>query len=117
MSDLEIIDTNAGTIHNYGFCGYRKIEQEGYRRKLDWLKQRFSEGMKFKVLYSENDGAAGFIEAGDSGSLLVTDYPDSPADDRKPVGLLFAGTDDGSTAVANPIQAVLAAFGVTIDGD
>jgi GNAT superfamily N-acetyltransferase len=62
MSDLEILDTNATTIHNYGFCGYRKTEQEGYRRKLDWLKQRFSEGMKFKVLYSENDGAVGFIE-------------------------------------------------------
>ncbi|MFZ2146926.1 MAG: hypothetical protein WAV28_06875, partial [Sedimentisphaerales bacterium] len=49
-----------------------------------------------------------FIGAGDSGSLLVTM-------DKNPVGLLFAGTSDGKLAVANPIGAVLIAFGVTID--
>jgi len=59
----------------------------------------------------------GFIDAGDSGSLLVTHSPDSAADDRKPVGLLFAGNADGSTAIANPIQAVLSALEVTIDGE
>ena len=62
MSDIEIVDTNADNIHNYGFCGYKNIKQEGYSRKLDWLKRRFSEGMQFKVLCSENDGAVGFIE-------------------------------------------------------
>jgi hypothetical protein len=62
MNDLQIVDTNAGTIQNYGFCGFKSIKQEGYRRKLDWLKGRFAEGMKFKVLYSESSGAVGFIE-------------------------------------------------------
>ena len=62
MSDIEIIDTNAGNIHNYEFCGYKDAKQEGYRRKVDWLKQRFNEGMKFKVLYSDSQGAFGFIE-------------------------------------------------------
>ena len=52
-----------------------------------------------------------FIKGGDSGSLLVTDP------DRNPVGLLFAGNLNGKTAFANPIGAVLEAFGVTIDGD
>jgi hypothetical protein len=52
-----------------------------------------------------------FIKAGDSGSLLVTDP------DRNPVGLLFAGNINGSTAIANPIDAVLNQFGVTIDGE
>lgn len=51
----------------------------------------------------------GFIRAGDSGSLLVTD----PG--RAPVGLLFAGTSDGSYAIANPIDLVLDAFGVDIE--
>jgi hypothetical protein len=50
----------------------------------------------------------GFIKAGDSGSLLVTD----PS--RAPVGLLFAGNASGSLAVANPIGPVLDRFGVTI---
>lgn len=52
-----------------------------------------------------------FLKSGDSGSLLVTD----PG--RQPVGLLFAGTSNGRTAIANPIGPVLAEFGVTVDGD
>ena len=62
MNEIEIIDTNAENIHNYGFCGYKSAKQEGYSRKLDWLRQRFPEGLKFKVLYSAGDGAVGFIE-------------------------------------------------------
>jgi len=62
MEKIEIVDTNAGNISEYGFCGYKSIKQEGYKRKIDWLKQRFSEGMKFKVLYSAKEKAVGFIE-------------------------------------------------------
>ena len=51
-----------------------------------------------------------FIKAGDSGSLLVT----NPNAD--PVGLLFAGSSSGTTAIANPIDLVLNALGVIIDG-
>jgi hypothetical protein len=54
------------------------------------------------------------IQAGDSGSLAVILGGD---DDRKPVGLMFAGNSNGSLAVANPIDAVLSQFGVTIDGE
>ena len=50
------------------------------------------------------------IKAGDSGSLVVTD----PG--LNPVGLLFAGNRSGKLAVANRIDLVLSAFGVTIDG-
>jgi len=62
MNKIEIIDTNEDNICDFGFCGYKNIKQEGYKRKIDWLKQRFSEGMKFKILYSPKDGFAGFIE-------------------------------------------------------
>lgn len=51
-----------------------------------------------------------FIGAGDSGSLLVT------KSGANPVGLLFAGDSRGRMAIANPIDLVLGAFGVTIDG-
>ena len=51
------------------------------------------------------------IGAGDSGSLLVTN--DVNLD---PVGLLFAGNSSGSTAIANPIGAVLNYFSVAVDG-
>lgn len=52
-----------------------------------------------------------FIQAGDSGSLLVTE----PG--KNPVGLLFAGSSSGKYAVANQIDLVLSRFGVTIDGE
>jgi hypothetical protein len=51
-----------------------------------------------------------FIGSGDSGSLLVTD----PG--ANPVGLLFAGNTNGTYSVANTIDAVLGALGVSIDG-
>ncbi|HBG46360.1 MAG TPA: hypothetical protein DDW94_05150 [Deltaproteobacteria bacterium] len=51
-----------------------------------------------------------FIKAGDSGSLLVNDPVPNP------VGLLFAGNSSGQYGIANPIDAVLSSFGVTIDG-
>jgi len=51
-----------------------------------------------------------FSRRGDSGSLIVTDD-----EYRNPVGLLFAG--GGRWTIANPIDAVLEAFEVTIDDD
>jgi hypothetical protein len=54
-----------------------------------------------------------FSNGGDSGSLVVVDQKST--DDRKPVGLLFAGSQTFS--VANPIDSVLSLFGVTIDGE
>lgn len=55
----------------------------------------------------------GFSAGGDSGSLIVTDG--KLLRDRRPVGLLFAGT--GTTTLANPIGDVLSRFGVSIDGN
>jgi len=56
-----------------------------------------------------------FIKAGDSGSLLVTDSNCSVSC-PSPVGLLYAGTSSGTTAIANRIDLVVNALGVTIDG-
>ena len=49
-----------------------------------------------------------FINAGDSGSLLVTESGNYP------IGLCFAGSS--TAAFANPIQPVLQYFGATIIG-
>ena len=62
MSEVEIIDTDSSNICGYGFCGYRNIKEEGYRKKADWLKKRFCEGMRFKILHALDEGAVGFIE-------------------------------------------------------
>lgn len=55
---------------------------------------------------------AGFSAGGDSGSLVVS--KGLLLGDRRPVGLLFAGTS--SATVANPIDLVLERFGVRIEG-
>lgn len=55
----------------------------------------------------------GFSAGGDSGSLIVT--KGILLGDRRPVGLLFAGT--ATTTLANPIDLVLDRFGIRIDGN
>lgn len=58
----------------------------------------------------------GFSAGGDSGSLIVIDGKGkNKADNLKPVGLLFAGSS--FVTIANPIDAVLSRFNVTIDGN
>jgi hypothetical protein len=54
----------------------------------------------------------GFSTGGDSGSLIVT--KGLLAGDRRPVGLLFAGS--ANNTIANPIDLVLDRFGVRVDG-
>ena len=55
----------------------------------------------------------GFSAGGDSGSLVVA--KGMLLGDRRPVGLLFAGT--ATTTLANPIDWVLDRFDITIDGN
>ncbi len=58
----------------------------------------------------------GFSAGGDSGSLVVVDGKGRDKNDNnRPVGLLFAGS--AFFTIANPIDDVLSAFGVTIDGN
>ena len=60
--DVKIVDTNLDNILEYGVCGYKNIKNEGLKRKIEWLKDRFSEGMKIKTLVSDKDGPQGLIE-------------------------------------------------------
>ena len=60
-----------------------------------------------QIVSQANRGA--MIGSGDSGALLVTD----PG--KNPVGLLFAGSAGGKTAIANPIDLVLGRFAATIE--
>ncbi len=62
MSNVAIIDADGENICSYGFCGYSNMKQEGYKRKTNWLKKRFSEGLRFKLLQVDGKETAGFIE-------------------------------------------------------
>lgn len=61
-SDIEVVTVDDTNITEYGFFCYKsKTKSAGYQQKLNWLRQRFSEGMKIKILY-ENGRSVGFIE-------------------------------------------------------
>ena len=62
MGEIEIIDTNSDNILEYGVCGYKDLKRAGYSEKINWLKDRYNEGLKIKILKSKNDGTQGMIE-------------------------------------------------------
>jgi GNAT superfamily N-acetyltransferase len=62
MRDYEIVDTNAENIGCCSICGRKDVNNLGYRRKVDWLKERYAEGLRFKVLRSRRFGDIGWIE-------------------------------------------------------
>jgi hypothetical protein len=64
-----------------------------------------------QIVITGNGNGNGFSAGGDSGSLVVTK---GAVGDRRPVGLLFAGSN--VSTLANPIDPVLERFGVRIDG-
>jgi GNAT superfamily N-acetyltransferase len=56
----EIVDVWADNVETSGFfCYMSKRKSEGYQRKLRWLKARFTEGMRIKLLALPERG---FIE-------------------------------------------------------
>ena len=62
MAEYEIVDTNADNIGACSICGRKPGRTEGHRRKCDWLKKRYAEGLRFKVLRSREFGDIGVIE-------------------------------------------------------
>jgi len=62
MEKLQIIDMDASGIDNMGMCGYKNKNHIGYRRKQEWTKARFAEGMKYKMLVDETGNSIGGIE-------------------------------------------------------
>jgi hypothetical protein len=48
---LELVDVGAEDVEKTGFfCFMSKKKSEGYQRKLAWLEDRFSEGLRIKML-------------------------------------------------------------------
>jgi L-amino acid N-acyltransferase YncA len=60
MPGIEIVDVNASNVDEVGFfCAMSKPDSIGYQEKLAWAKERFSEGLRIKVIQG---GGRGFIE-------------------------------------------------------
>jgi hypothetical protein len=60
---MNIINVTFQNVEETGFfCKMSQKKNEGYKRKLNWLKARFDEGLKIKMLDLKNEGERGFIE-------------------------------------------------------
>jgi hypothetical protein len=79
----------------------------GYSRECGGASNQVA---RFKDQIMISSQAGSFSTGGDSGSIIVEDVANSP----RPVGLLFAGSTNYT--IANPIDAVLNAFGVALPG-
>ncbi|MCU0916771.1 MAG: GNAT family N-acetyltransferase [Planctomycetes bacterium] len=62
MREYEVVDTNADNIGGCSLCGNKNANNLGYRRKTNWLKDRYVEGLRYKVLRSAKFGDMGMIE-------------------------------------------------------
>jgi GNAT superfamily N-acetyltransferase len=61
-SAVEIVTVDAGNVDELGFfCFKSKRKSEGYAQKLNWLRDRFTEGLKIHIVY-EDGRSVGFIE-------------------------------------------------------
>ena len=63
MERINIVSVDENNISEYEPTCFLNPKNEGYQIKRKWLKQRFSEGMKIKLLYLEGEKKpVGFIE-------------------------------------------------------
>ncbi len=62
MDGVDIISLNIENIDKHGCYCLMNKKQKGHSLKIDWLKKRFQEGLKSKILHSKKDGYIGFIE-------------------------------------------------------
>ncbi len=63
MTDIEIIDLTPENIADYGVCGYKDVEKHlELRRKIDWFKKYYPEGLRIKAILSKTGGYQGMIE-------------------------------------------------------
>ena len=62
MSEYEVVDTDVGNIGGCGFCGLKDSGNLGYRRKVEWLKERYAKGLRLGIVRSREFGDVGTIE-------------------------------------------------------
>lgn len=64
--DYEIIDITPENVDEYDlFCKKSKKKEEGYQQKMQWFKDRYSEGLRLKLLHVNERGkmtSRGMIE-------------------------------------------------------
>ena len=48
---FQIVEVNKENVDEVGlYCSQSKAKERGYRQKLAWVKERFNEGLEYRVL-------------------------------------------------------------------
>lgn len=64
-SAFRIVDVNETNLDRYGvFCHKSRKSREGYQNKLKWVKERFKEGLRLKLLLIDEGPKRGFASRG-----------------------------------------------------
>lgn len=61
-TNVSLVRVTADNVAEYGFFCAKNKKEEGYRKKQDWLQQRFEEGLVIYLLRDEGGNDLGFIE-------------------------------------------------------
>jgi len=59
---IQIIEMTPKDAGKVPLCGHKDPSKEAYRHKFQWIKKHMSEGLKVKMLKTQDDGIAGYIE-------------------------------------------------------
>jgi len=59
---VQIIEMKPKDAGKVPLCGHKNPSNEGYQHKFQWIKKRLSEGLKVKMLNTQDDGIVGYIE-------------------------------------------------------
>jgi hypothetical protein len=62
MSDFRIVTVDSSNVDEFGFFCVRNKKHPGYIAKLSWLRKRFNEGMRIKLIVTADGKQAGFLE-------------------------------------------------------
>lgn len=60
---MEIITLTPDIVPDYGFCGYKDAAKHvEMRRKGEWYKEYYPNGLRIKALLTPDDSTQGMIE-------------------------------------------------------
>ena len=60
--EVQIIEMTPKDAGKVPLCGHKNPSKETYQHKFQWIKKRMSEGLKVKMLNTQDDGIVGYIE-------------------------------------------------------
>lgn len=63
MEKTKIIDLTPENIADYGVCGYKDVKKhKELRKKIEWFKEYYPQGLRIKALISEDGSYQGMLE-------------------------------------------------------